>query len=92
MSRYDRLSGSPQEARMQQEVAQLQQQAVMQQTMMQLTHICWEKCVKYADRTISSSESECVANCAKSYLNTTQFLQGRMVKAAQQQQQQGGYR
>ena len=84
MSSYDRLGSGGNTARFQAEAQQLQQQAAVQGTMLQLTSLCWEKCIKRVDSSMSSSEVDCVMSCAGRYLDATQFIQGRMMKQSQQ--------
>lgn len=46
----------------------------LQQTVASLTAICWEKCVGTPGRDLSSREAACLENCAKRYIESTQFI------------------
>ena len=85
MSNYG--SYNPDEAkqrRLQQEVAQMQQQAAAAGMIQALASNCWDKCIKRADSTMSSSEADCVANCAGRYIDTQKFIVKRLSKQGQQ--------
>ena len=43
---------------------------------------CWDKCITRADSTISSRETECVANCAGRFIDTQKFVMGRLQSKA----------
>ena len=45
---------------------------------------CWDKCIKRPDSTMSSSEADCVANCAGRYIDTQKFIVKRLSKQGQQ--------
>ncbi len=46
----------------------------IQQTVARVTEVCWDKCVGYPGRALSSRESSCMADCAKRFVETTQFI------------------
>ena len=72
-----------QQRRMQQEVQQMQQQAMATSMIQALASQCWDKCITRADSTISSRETECVANCAGRFIDTQKFMMGRLQKQSQ---------
>ena len=72
-----------QQRRMQQEVQQMQQQAMATSMIQALASQCWDKCITRADSTISSRETECVANCAGRFIDTQKFVMGRLQKQSQ---------
>jgi mitochondrial import inner membrane translocase subunit TIM8 len=46
----------------------------IQQTVARVTEVCWDKCVGYPGRSLSGRESSCMADCAKRFIETTQFI------------------
>ena len=46
----------------------------IQQTVARVTEVCWDKCVGYPGRSLSSREAGCMADCAKRFIETTQFI------------------
>ena len=46
----------------------------IQQTVARVTEVCWDKCVGYPGRSLSGRESGCMADCAKRFIETTQFI------------------
>lgn len=69
---------------LQQFLAQEQQKAQLQQTISALTSTCWDKCVGTPGRYLGSREEQCLSDCAKRFLETTQFIVQRF------QQKSGG--
>jgi import inner membrane translocase subunit TIM8 len=65
-----------------------QQKSVIQQAIAKLTETCFEKCVNQPGKELSSSERNCIANCAGRYLDSSVFVVNRMM--AKRQQNQGG--
>ena len=58
-------------AQLQMMVQQEQQKALVQQAISSITEIAWDKCMGgRPDSTLSSRESTCLENVAKSYLDT----------------------
>lgn len=57
---------------LQQFLAQEQQKAQLQQTISALTSTCWDKCVGTPGRYLGSREEQCLSDCAKRFLETTQ--------------------
>lgn len=66
---------------------QEQAKAQLQQTVTQLTSTCWDKCIGTPGRYLGSREEACLSDCAKRFLETTQFI---MQRAQQQSQRSGG--
>jgi len=54
---------------------QEQARAQMQQTIAKLTDVCWNKCMTGTPGSyLSSREQACFDNCAKRFLDTTQYV------------------
>ncbi|CAK0736909.1 hypothetical protein CVIRNUC_000823 [Coccomyxa viridis] len=71
------MSGSGEEKmspELQQFLVQEQAKAQMQQTVARLTDACWEKCIGTPGRSLSSREEACLSDCAKRFIETTQFV------------------
>lgn len=61
-------------AQLQQFIAQEQAKAQLQQTISRLTDECWDKCVSSPGTYFTGRENACLDNCAKRFLDTTQFV------------------
>ena len=48
--------------------------AQLQQTVSRLTDECWDKCISSPGSYLSSREQACLSNCARRFLDTTQFV------------------
>ena len=46
----------------------------LQQTISRLTDECWDKCVSSPGTYFTVRENACLDNCAKRFLDTTQFV------------------
>jgi import inner membrane translocase subunit TIM8 len=46
----------------------------LQQTISRLTDECWDKCVSSPGTYFTGRENACLDNCAKRFLDTTQFV------------------
>ena len=68
-------------------LAQEQAKAQLQRTISELTSTCWDKCVGTPGRYLGSREEACLSDCAKRFLETTQFI---MQRAQQQSSRSGG--
>lgn len=55
----------------------------MQQTVSGITAACWDKCMSTPGRSMSSREESCLSDCAKRFIEATQFIVQRF-------QQKGG--
>jgi hypothetical protein len=68
----------------------LQQQMVVQQVINDLSDRAYEKCVtsKPAD-TLTGSQVACIKATVNKWLDTNEFMAGRLAKKSQRQQQQG---
>lgn len=55
-------------------IQQEQAKAQLQQTVSRLTDECWEKCVGNPGSYLSGREQSCLDNCARRFLETTQFV------------------
>ncbi|KAG7670423.1 hypothetical protein Ndes2526B_g00175 [Nannochloris sp. 'desiccata'] len=71
---------------LQQFIMQEQAKAQLQQTISRLTDECWDKCMSSPGNSLSSREQACLDNCARRFLDTTQFV----VKYFQSKASQGG--
>ena len=56
---------------------QEQQRAAVQGAINKLTDICFGKCVKEANSSLSSREQSCIQDCAGRYLEVSQFIMQR---------------
>ncbi len=61
-------------------LAQEQQKAVVQAAISKLTELCWDSCVQRPEAKLSSSDQQCIANCAERYLDTANFIATRFQK------------
>eukprot|EP01023_Acetabularia_acetabulum_P025798 TRINITY_DN2461_c0_g1_i10.p16 TRINITY_DN2461_c0_g1~~TRINITY_DN2461_c0_g1_i10.p16 ORF type:complete len:101 (-),score=19.93 TRINITY_DN2461_c0_g1_i10:3733-4008(-) len=75
----DMKNVSPQ---MQQFLAQEQQKAVIQQMIFKVTEDCFDKCIATPGKEMSGRERTCIENCAKRFVETTQFIMQRFQKEA----------
>jgi import inner membrane translocase subunit TIM8 len=67
-----------------------QQLAQVQQMIATLTEVCFEKCVSSPGSYLSSRESSCIENCAKRFVDTTQFILQRAAHKAGEASGGGG--
>lgn len=68
---------------MQDFIAREQQLAQVQQMIATLTDVCWDKCISSPGTYLSSKENSCLDNCAKRFIETTQFILQRAAHKAQ---------
>jgi import inner membrane translocase subunit TIM8 len=61
-----------------------QQVAQVQQMIATLTDVCWDKCISAPGTYLSGRESSCLENCAKRFIDTTQYILQRASHKAQQ--------
>lgn len=59
-----------------------QQLAQVQQMIASLTEVCFEKCISSPGTYLSSRETNCIENCAKRFIDTTQFILQRAAHKA----------
>jgi import inner membrane translocase subunit TIM8 len=64
-----------------------QQVAQVQQMIATLTDVCWDKCISSPGTYLSGRESSCLENCAKRFIDTTQYI----LQRASHKAQQGGH-
>jgi len=77
-------------AEMQQFAMILQQQVLVQQVITNLTDIAFQKCITgKPDSSLGGREAACVEATVMKWLDTNEFLMGRLAK--KQQAQQGGH-
>lgn len=60
-----------------------QQLAQVQTMIATLTEVCFEKCISSPGSYLSSRETSCVENCAKRFVDTTQFILQRAAHKAE---------
>jgi import inner membrane translocase subunit TIM8 len=60
-----------------------QQLAQVQQMIASLTEVCFEKCISSPGSYLSSRETTCIENCAKRFIDTTQFILQRAAHKAE---------
>lgn len=63
----------------------------IQQTVARITDVCWDTCVTGTPgRSFSSKESACMSECAKRFIETTQFVIARFQSKAREADAAGG--
>lgn len=67
---------------LQQFIEREQQLAQVQQMIATLTEVCWDKCISSPGSYLSSRESSCVENCAKRFVDSTQYILQRAAHKA----------
>lgn len=79
-------------AELQQASLMIQQQMLVQQVISDLTDKSYEKCItsKPSDD-LSGSQVACIKSVVNKWLDTNEFMTGRMAKKAQAAQQGGGF-
>jgi hypothetical protein len=81
-------------AELQQFASQIQQQVVIQQAITDMSDRAFMKCITSTkDPKLTGREVACVYSATNKWLDTNEYLVGRLAKKGQQQQQQqsGGY-
>mmetsp|Transcript_15505 Transcript_15505/g.32102 ORF Transcript_15505/g.32102 Transcript_15505/m.32102 type:complete len:129 (+) Transcript_15505:86-472(+) len=82
------VSASSAAAEMQQMSMMLQQQMLVQQVINDLSDRSYEKCItSKPSETLSGSQVACVKATVNKWMDTNEFITGRLEKKAQQQQQ-----
>eukprot|EP00798_Chlamydomonas_sp_ICE-L_P032154 gene32154-16685_t len=69
-------------AELQQFIAQESQIAQVQQVIATLTDVCWDKCMSTPGSYLSSRETGCLDNCAKRFVEATQYILERAAHKA----------
>jgi len=64
-------------------IAREQQLAQVQTMIASLTDVCWDKCISSPGTYLSSRETNCIENCAKRFIDTTQYVLQRAAHKAQ---------
>lgn len=64
--------------------------ACMPQMIGTLTDVCWDKCISSPGNYLSSKENSCLENCAKRFIETTQFIMQRAAHKAGEASSGGG--
>ncbi len=59
-----------------------QQLAQVQTMIATLAEVCWDKCVSSPGSYLSSRESSCIENCAKRFIDSTQYILQRAAHKA----------
>eukprot|EP00729_Bicosta_minor_P016123 gene16123-23788_t len=80
--------GAPQDAQIQQQIAQLEQQVNGEHVKMMVTlqqNTCFKKCVTSPSSSLSRGEQECIANCVDRFNESFEFVTSTFLSA-----QQGG--
>ena len=57
-----------------------QQKVVLNQLISKLTDKCFDKCVSYAGKRLSSGEESCLKFCSLRQLDAAQFIQHRLTQ------------
>ena len=58
-----------------------------QKMLVNLTAECFDKCVASPGKDLSSSQQSCLWRCAQNSLESTMFMQKRLMQKAQEEQQ-----
>lgn len=61
-------------AELQQFLQRESQVAQVQQMIATLSDVCWDKCISSPGSYMSSKETACLENCAKRFVDATQFI------------------
>ena len=78
-------------AELQQMSMMLQQQMLIQQVINDLSDKSYEKCItSRPNDTLNGTQVACISSTVNKWLDTNEFINGRLGKKAQQQQQQQG--
>mmetsp|Transcript_17559 Transcript_17559/g.30540 ORF Transcript_17559/g.30540 Transcript_17559/m.30540 type:complete len:105 (-) Transcript_17559:152-466(-) len=67
-------------AEIQQLQAQAESQVRVQEALAEITEKCWDKCMGKPGAKLTSSEESCFANCAERFLESSLFIQRRLLK------------
>jgi import inner membrane translocase subunit TIM8 len=82
------MQGPEVSAELQQFIQRETQVAQIQQMVASLTDVCWDKCVGAPGSYLSSKETSCLENCAKRFVETTQYI---LQRAASRQGGDGSF-
>jgi len=64
----------------------------IQQTVARITDVCWDTCLPGTPgRSLSSKEQACVSECAKRFIEATQFVIARFQSRAREDAAGGGF-
>jgi Tim10/DDP family zinc finger len=66
-------------------VQEEQQRVMFQQWIAQVVSECFNKCIKVPGRSLSSSENECVRNCALRFVDTQSFVTQYLVRRGERE-------
>ena len=69
-------------AQLQQFIQTQTQVAQVQQMISTLTEVCWDKCISSPGSYLSGKEQSCLENCAKRFVDTTQYTLQRAAHKA----------
>ncbi len=69
-------------AELQQFIQRESQVAQIQQMVATLTDVCWDKCISSPSSYLSSKETSCLENCAKRFVDATQYILQRAAHKA----------
>ncbi|GJQ09786.1 hypothetical protein GpartN1_g1577.t1 [Galdieria partita] len=61
-------------------IEQENQKAAIQAAISKLTETCWDKCIGKPGSKLDRAESECIANCAERFLDSSSFIMQRLMK------------
>ena len=67
---------------LQQFIEREQQLAQVQQMIATLSDVCFDKCISSPGSYLSSRETSCMENCAKRFIDATQFIMQRAAHKA----------
>ncbi|EFJ40539.1 hypothetical protein VOLCADRAFT_69398 [Volvox carteri f. nagariensis] len=69
-------------AELQQFIARESQVAQIQSMIATLTEVCWDTCIQSPGSYLSSKEQTCLENCARRFVETTQYILQRAAHKA----------
>ncbi|PNH00641.1 Mitochondrial import inner membrane translocase subunit Tim8 A [Tetrabaena socialis] len=67
---------------LQQFIARESQVAQIQSMISSLTEVCWDTCIQSPGNYLSSKESSCLENCARRFVESTQYILQRAAHKA----------
>ncbi|KXZ56973.1 hypothetical protein GPECTOR_1g879 [Gonium pectorale] len=73
---------------LQQFIARESQVAQIQSMIATLTEVCWDTCIQSPGSHLSGKEQTCLENCARRFVETTQYI---LQRAAHKADNSGGF-
>lgn len=61
-------------------VEQQEERAQVQGVLLQITDVCWDKCMKDTGKEVTAEQKQCIQNCTERFLDTSIFVVNRVMK------------